>query len=223
MEIGGESVFVDAADCQIYEIQSGDSAYGLAAQFNVPAEAIIAVNRHTQESIQLLQPGDTLCIPKVIYGETLPPTPGPTPTPSPTGYPPGPTLLYPVNEAVIDPPEAGVTLQWVAVQDLREDEQYMVELADMNDLDALPYRGFTRDTAFKVPADWRPALFEPEPRRFRWRVSIVRVTGQRADGKPLYTYGGQSSEDAFFTWLSATPTPTATPTPPPTATPTAEE
>lgn len=219
LQVNEETAIADVTDCQMYALEPGDSVYGLAAKFNIPAEAIIAVNRLTDETIQYLQPGDTFCIPQVVFSDQLPPTPGPTLTPSLTPFPAGPELLYPVAEAVIDPPEEGVSLQWVAVKDLAPDEWYMVELTDMDVLDGLPYRDFTRDTSFTVPADWRPVVSGSEAHRLRWRVSIVKVTGQRSDGAFIYTFGGRSSEDAFFTWLGATPTPTPTPTPLPTATP----
>lgn len=212
LEIGGEKVVADVTDCEIVTIQEGDSTYGLSAQRGVPAEAIIAVNRLTEESIQLLHPGDTLCIPRVYPGENLPPTAGPLPTATSTAFPAGPTLLYPVNGAEIDPPDELLRLQWVAVKDLEDDEWYMIELTDLDQLDSLPLRAFTRDTSFKVPSHWRPDI--PETHEMRWRVSIVNVTGKRSDGGIIYEYGGRSSEDSLFFWLGAepTPTPTATPT-----------
>ncbi len=216
LQINEDNVIADVTDCQLYALESGDSVYGLAGKFNVPAEAIVAVNRMTDESIQFLQPGDVFCIPRIVYSDTLPPTPGPTPTMTPTGFPAGPTLLYPTNGTAVDPENPAVTLQWVAVKDLEPDEYYMVEILDTDVLDALPLRGFTRDNSFKIPGDWRLALFEPETHEFRWRVSIVKKTGERMDGGFIYTYGGRSSADAVFSWLSATPTPTPTMTPTPT-------
>lgn len=216
MDIKGEQVIADVTDCEIVTIAEGDSAYGLSAQKGVPAEAIIAVNRLTEETIQLLHPGDTLCIPRIIYGDALPPTAGPSPTITLTSFPRGPHLLYPVDEQEIENPDGLLTLQWVAVKDLDENEWYMVELLDMDVLDALPFRGFTRDTAFHVPSSWRPV--QPEPHQMRWKVSIVQVTGDRSDGEFIYRYGGRSSEEAFFIWLGAIPTPTPTPTPVPTET-----
>lgn len=210
IEINSETVIADVTDCEIYEIQPDDTVFGIAAAKDVPLEAIIAVNRQTMDSIQLVQPGDTLCIPEIKYGEALPPTPGPSPTPTPTSPPVGPHLLYPVDEAVIDPPDGIVTLQWTAVKDLAEDEWYMVELKNMDEVDAPFNRGFTRDTALQLPAAWRPTV--PESQLMRWRVSIVRVTGWRSDGYPIYTYGGEPSADAYFMWLGAIPTPTPTPT-----------
>jgi len=217
LEVKGETLVADTTDCEIVTIAEGDSAYGLSAEKRVPVEAIVAVNRLTEESIQLLHPGDTLCIPKIINGDTLPPTPGPAPTITATSYPSGPNLLYPTHDAILDPGDDLIALQWVAVKDLDENEWYMVELTDLDVLDAIPYRAFTRDNAFRLPSTWRPIV--PDLHQMRWRISIVQVTGQRDDGEFIYRYGGRSSEDAYFSWLGAVPTATPTATPLPTETP----
>lgn len=216
LDINEETVVADVTDCEIVVIEAGDSIYGLSARRNVPAEAIIAVNRLTEDTMQMLQPGDTLCVPRIIYGDTLPATPGPSPTATATSFPAGPSLLYPIMGTVIDELSDIIALQWTAVKDLAEDEWYMVELTDMDTLDAMPHRAFTRDNALRVPDSWRPIV--PEMHEMRWRVSIVKVTGEREDGGFIYTYGGRSSDDAFFTWLGAIPTATPTLTPTPTVT-----
>ena len=208
VEINGETVIADPTACEQYQIQEGDSVVGIASQYGVNFELLAQVNRLVDPS--LLRPGDTLCIPRISYGDTLPPTAGPSPTPTATAPPPGPHLLYPTDNSVIEPADGVITLQWAAVKDLAQPEWYMVELADLNEIGALPQRGFTRDTAFQVPGDWRPT--KPEVHNMRWRVSIVRVTGWRSDGLPIYTYGGESSQPAYFSWLGAPPTPTPVPT-----------
>ena len=201
LTINGEQVMADATNCEIITIQSGDSAYGLSAVKGVPLEAIIAVNRQTQESIQLLQPGDTLCIPRILYGDTIPPTAGPSPTPSLTPPPAGPALLDPPNGASFDATAEPIVLQWLAVKDLAADEWYMVELRDADDRDSLPHRGFTRDQSFRVPAEWRPAA--DGARRMEWRVSIVQVTGRRSDGGFIYAFRGTAGAASYFTWQGA--------------------
>lgn len=217
VEVNGETVVADPRGCNRYEVQSGDSMASIAAQFGIAFDLLILVNRITDATI--LQPGDTVCIPQISYGNTadIPPTPGPSPTPTATPPPAGPRLLYPIQETAVDPPDAVLTLQWVAVKELTETEWYMVELADIDLLESLPQRGFTRDTSFKVPPDWRPDVAENH--RLCWRVSIVNVTGMRSDGLPLYTFGGNMSESACFSWLGAPPTPTPTATPTATFTP----
>ena len=102
VEVGGETIVADPAGCIMYEIKGGDTFFGISARERVPLEALMAVNRLTEQSI--LQPGDSICIPEIIRGGVLPPTPGPSPTATATEPPPGPQLLYPIREANIDPP-----------------------------------------------------------------------------------------------------------------------
>ncbi|MFQ5398595.1 MAG: LysM peptidoglycan-binding domain-containing protein [Anaerolineae bacterium] len=218
VEINGETVVADPDGCDRYEIRGGDTLSAVASRYDLDQELFdlfLQVNRLSEQSI--LQPGDTVCIPTIVYGGTLLSTPGPTPTPSPTAPPPGPTLLYPIDGAAIEPPDGILRLQWVAVKDLAPEESYMVELRDLDEVNGLPHRGFTRDTSFAVPGSWRPTV--PQVHTLQWRVSIVVVTGQRADGQPIYRYGGESSEPSTFTWLGAVPTATPLPTATATATP----
>jgi hypothetical protein len=195
------------------QIQSGDSLFAVAARERVDLNALMLVNRLTDQSI--VQPGDAICIPTIVFGELLPATPGPSPTATATQAPEGPQLLYPPRQSAVEPADGVLVLQWAAVKDLAEQEWYMVEVTDLTDVDSHPLRGFTRQTSFRVPEGWRPDAAEVH--QFRWRVSIVQVTGQREDGGFIYTFGGRVSQDASFTWLGAvpTPTPTATPTPAP--------
>lgn len=216
VEIGGQTVIADPTDCEFYQIQEGDTLFGIASRSGVDLRAILAVNRLSDQVI--LQPGDVLCIPVIIRNGVLPPTPGPSATPTQTPPPPGPQLLYPIEDAVVEPPEGPLVLQWAAVKDLAPNEWYMVEVTDLTLLDSHPNRGFTRQTAFRVPTSWRPNV--EETHLFRWQISIVQVTGERADGSFIYTFGGATSQPDFFSWLGAvpTPTPTATYTPNPTPT-----
>jgi LysM repeat protein len=214
IDINGESVIADPTGCPRHQIQEGESMASIANLYGLNLDLLLRVNRMTMDIV--VQPGQTVCIPEIKVGVELPPTPGPSPTPAPTQFPAGPQLLYPVEGAAIAVPDGPVLLQWTAVKDLRDDEWYMVEVADLDVLDVPPHRGFTRDNAYHLPGDWRPDV--PETHTFQWRVSIAQVTGERTDGQPIYQYGGRFSQPATFIWLGAVPTatPTATPTPSPT-------
>ena len=201
LEINGEPVMADATNCEIITIQDGDSAYALSAIRGVPIEVIIAVNRQTMESIALLQPGDTLCIPRILYGDTIPPTAGPSPTPSLTPPPGGPALLYPADGTTFAADAGPIVVQWAAVKDLAEDEWYMVEVRDMDDRDSLPHRGFTRDQSLRLPDEWRPS--GTGQRHMQWQVSIVAVTGRRSDGGFIYTFRGTAGAPSTFLWEGA--------------------
>jgi LysM repeat protein len=214
IDINGESVIADPTGCPRHQIQEGESMASISNLYGLNLDLLLRVNRMTMDIV--VQPGQTVCIPEIKVGVELPPTPGPSPTPAPTQFPAGPQLLYPVEGAAIAVPDGPVLLQWTAVKDLRDDEWYMVEVADLDVLDVPPHRGFTRDNAYHLPGDWRPDV--PETHTFQWRVSIAQVTGERTDGQPIYQYGGRFSQPATFIWLGAVPTatPTATPTPSPT-------
>ncbi|MCB8945608.1 MAG: LysM peptidoglycan-binding domain-containing protein [Ardenticatenaceae bacterium] len=214
VDINGETVIADPEGCPRHQIQTGESMASIANQYGLNLDLLLRVNRLTTDVI--VQPGQTVCIPEIKVGVELPPTPGPSPTPAPTQFPAGPQLLYPIDGTMIADAEGTVLLQWTAVKDLQPDEQYMIEVDDLSVLDVPPHRGFTRDNAYHLPSSWRPAV--PETHTFQWRISIVQVTGERADGQPIYTYGGRFSQPATFTWLGTIPTatPTITPTPSPT-------
>ncbi len=206
VDINGEIVIADPTDCRRYEIQEGDALSVIAARENINMQLLLAVNRLTEQSI--VQPGDTICIPIVIHGDLLPPTPGPSPTPGPTEIPRGPRPLFPPSGSLVE--SGALTLQWVAIKDLEPDEWYMVTMTDVSEVGLHPQRGFTRQTSFQVPSTWRPPV--DAVRDMEWNVTIVRVTGQRADGSLIYTFGGRSGDTALLSWLGAVPTPTPTPT-----------
>ena len=218
LEVNGETVVLDPRNCEQVIVQEGDSLVGIAARYGLNFEWLVQLNRLTNP--ELLQPGDVVCIPAVYYGNEgiLPPTPGPSPTPTATSLPSGPRLLSPADGATFADPTILPLLQWVVVKDLAEDELYMVEMVDEAAVGAPAYRGFTPDTVFELPVEWRPTVAEERP--FRWRVAIVQVTGYRSDGVPIYTQGGRYSQFYTFNWLGVVPTATPVPTQTPTSTPT---
>ena len=211
VELDGQMLLADPTDCQRYEIQENDSIVSIGARFNVDYRMILAVNR--LDSNSFIRPGQTLCIPAVAFfdGE-LPPTPGPTPTPLPTLPPAGAQLMFPPNDASFAANDA-ILLQWAAVQDLGAAEWYLVELVDLDDFAAYPQRAYTRDNSFRVPLTWRSTV--PEPHRYQWRVTIIRVVGERQDGEFIRTFEGLPSAPRVFSWTGgpapATPTPTTAP------------
>ncbi|MEM7330488.1 MAG: LysM peptidoglycan-binding domain-containing protein [Chloroflexota bacterium] len=216
LEVNGATVVLDPRGCEQIEVQSGDSLVGIASRYGINFDWLAQVNRINNP--ELLQPGDVVCIPEVLYDAdgVIPPTPGPSPTPTATSLPPGPQLLFPANSASFTG-EVPPALQWLAVQNLNEDEQYMVEVRNESSVEGIILRAFTKNTGFQLPANWRPT--EESAFEFSWRVAIVTVTNYRSDGLPIYTVGGQFSNSSTFTWQGAVPT--STPIPTNTAVPTA--
>lgn len=201
VDINGQPVLADPTDCLMHSVAEGDSLFSIALRYDVNFNAILQVNRLDERVI--LQPGDAICIPRLVYDETdfaatldtAPPRWQPT-----VG---GPHLLYPPPGASFPATTNGILLQWVAEHDLAADEQYMVEVTDVSAVTSRPRRAFIRQTSFIVPADW--ATTPDVPHTFRWRVALVRITGARPDGVLTYAYGGPASESTFNWGGAATP------------------
>jgi LysM repeat protein len=147
VEIGGQVIVADPTDCVPYEIKSGDTLLGVASRNRVDYRALLAANRLTEQSI--LQPGDEICIPKIIRGGVLPPTPGPSPTATSSPPPAGPHLLLPLPDSEFSSEDDIIVLQWVTVKDLAEDEWYMIEVTDLSEVDAYPKKGICQTDNFQ--------------------------------------------------------------------------
>lgn len=199
--INDQQVLADPTNCTLHTVAEGDSLFGIALKYGLSIDVILQVNRLTDHT--LLQPGDTVCIPKLVYDEAAfvglvsdnrprwSPTPG------------GPRLLYPPPGVRLTDAGQGILLQWLAERNLAADEQYMLEVTDTSAPEGRPHRIFTRQTAYLIPPDWGPPANEGQP-VYRWRVSVVRVTSERPDGVFNYAYAGPSSQ-AQFVWLNVTP------------------
>jgi LysM repeat protein len=190
-------LIIDPSVCPpFYQIQEGDSLFGLASANDIPLNALLEMNYLTIDSI--VQPGLPICIPQISESAIFLPTPGPSPTPAPTQPPTGPEPLYPpdgLSHAAADT----VFLQWLSVKQLGENERYMVEVIDQTDVDVHPKRLFTQSAGVPLPADWAPASGE---HRYVWRVSLVEISGRRDNGGFVYSIVGAESVPKTFTWGS---------------------
>ena len=97
IQFGDETIVVEPNCPPFYEIQEGDSLSALAARNGLPVDAVLQMNFLNEESI--VRPGDQICVPRLVEGLILIPTPGPSPTPAPTFTPAGPRPLFPQDGA----------------------------------------------------------------------------------------------------------------------------
>lgn len=196
----------DATDvsCEKYDyiVKANDTLFGIAANFNVSAEAIKSYNGLPSDTVY---EGLPLIIPLC---ERLP-TAGPTPTPTnPPPYP-GPNLLLPADGAVFTTANDSVTLQWASVGTLLQNEAFAVTVEDITEGKGRKLTEYVTDTKFIVPSSFRPV--DSMPHALKWFVITVRQVGSSADGKPIYEPAGAASASRTFIWWStgaaATPTP----------------
>lgn len=193
--INGREVLADPTGCELHEVSEGDSLFGLAFIYDVPYEAILDVNRLTERS--LLNPGDPICIPQLVYDEVLADLLTGELAVDDAIEEPSIRLFAPQQDARV--PGASIWLQWLSAETLASDMLYMIEVTQLDAVGLPPLRYFTRSTAWQLDsADFPPTS---QDRTIRWRVQPVRATGFRDDGSPTYSFAAPPVE-ATFRWQS---------------------
>lgn len=176
----------------MYNVRSGDTISGLATRYKSQVDWILKANN--------LQPGDTLHIGQALLIPLVAEMPTPTPTAVVTPLPATPTeipslgtplLLAPADGAIITGEES-VLLSWTSVGVLASDEWYVVTLKSP-EKDAAVATWWTRNTSWRLPADYRPT--GSAGLDYTWRVQ-VRSDAKEKAGVPL----SPVSEARRFTW-----------------------
>ncbi len=192
---------IAACEKVTYTVQRNDTLSSIAANYNVPMDAIKTYNGLTTDNVYL---GQALIIPLCERYAT----PGPSPTATlPPPYP-APNLLLPVDGQPFTLANDTVTLQWASVGTLRDNEGYQVTIEDVTDGTGRELVAYVTDTKYIVPVSFRPQ--DNLPHVMRWSVVVVRRTGTDDRGNPIWTPAGAVSEPRDFTWsgagAAATPT-----------------
>ncbi len=187
-----------------YTVQENDSLSSIAANYNVPQDAIKFYNGLSGDNVFI---GTTIVIPLCERYAT----PGPTPTatlPPPYQAPP---LLLPADGASFTLANDVVTLQWSSIGTLRENEAYEVTVVDVTSGQGRRIIEHVTDTKFIVPTSFRPD--DNLAHVIRWWVTTVRQNGVDEQGQPIYDSAGAVSEKRVFTWVGVTVEGKSTPTP----------
>lgn len=193
-----EPAAATAAACErvFYTVQEGDTLSRIAANYNVPADAIKSYNGLATDNVFL---GIQLVIPLCERAAT----PGPTPTPTiPPPYQ-APNLLLPADGASFTLANDTVTLQWSSIGTLRTGESYQVTVEDVTDGQGRRIVAYVTDTKYIVPATFRPS--DSRPHIYRWVVTTVRTTGTDSNGQPIYASAGSVSTPRVFSWQGVAP------------------
>jgi LysM repeat protein len=187
---------------QTYEVQTGDTLYGIAAKFKTTVAAIKQLNGLKSDS---LKAGQKLKIPagavSLAPTATATPTPEPTQTltPVPTPPRPAPALLGPVDGTAFVGAEPVPLLNWASVGILGEDEWYVLRVRRTGPLTQQLPAVWTQSTSWRLPPELYIAGLA-EPQRFHWAVSVMRKAGEAADGTWQGTEESPRSETRTFTW-----------------------
>ncbi|MCC6300410.1 MAG: LysM peptidoglycan-binding domain-containing protein [Anaerolineales bacterium] len=174
-----------------YTVQANDTLSSIAANYNIPQDAIKFYNGLASDNVLL---GTTLVIPLCERFAT----PGPTPTPTlPPPYP-VPNLLLPADGAAFTLANDVVTLQWASVGTLRDNERYQIIIEDVT-TGELRITDYVTDTKYIVPTSFRPN--DNLAHLIRWWVTTVRQNGVDEQGQPIWVSAGAVSEKRAFTWV----------------------
>jgi len=175
-----------------YTVQANDTLSIIAANYNVPQDAIKFYNGLASDTVFI---GTTIIIPLCERFAT----PGPTPTATlPPPYP-APNLLLPADGAAFTLANDVVTLQWASIGTLRENERYQVTIVDVTSGQGLRLTEYVTDTKFIVPTNFRPN--DNLAHVIRWWVTTVRQNGVDDQGQPIYESAGAISEERVFSWV----------------------
>lgn len=175
-----------------YTVQANDTLSSIAANYNVPQEAIKFYNGLPSDNVFV---GVPIIIPLCERFAT----PGPTPTPTlPPPYP-APNLLLPADGAAFTLANDVVTLQWASIGTLRENEAYQITIEDVTAGQGVRLTNYVTDTKYIVPTSLRPS--DNLAHVFRWWVTTVRQNGVDTQGQPIWVSAGAISEKRVFSWV----------------------
>jgi LysM repeat protein len=177
-----------AGAANTYRVKSGDTLSGIAQQFGVSLDALLAANRITAAAT--LRIGQELIIP----GTGAPPPPTATPRPqatatpttlpvTPTPYLPVPALSSPGDQARYSGDKEQIFLAWDAISGMTADDKYQVilrwteqgGLQEKSDL-------FTTATSIQVPT-WLWGRADQPVRKYQWFIRAVRLTTDGQGGE----------------------------------------
>jgi LysM repeat protein len=192
------------AACQKVEltVQENDTLSSIAANYAVSMQAIKDFNGLATDNVFL---GQQLMVPLCARAAT----PGPTPTATiPPPYPAA-NLLLPADGAAFTLADDVVSLQWASIGALRGNEAYQVIIEDVTAGQARRIVDYVTDTKYIVPTSFRPK--DSLAHVMRWWISPMRQSGSDAQGEPVWSSAGATSDKRDFTWVGAaietTPTP----------------
>jgi LysM repeat protein len=190
------------AACEIveYKVKENDTLGGIAANYQVPKEAISEWNGLVNDFVRF---DEVLKIPICKRLGTPEPTATATPPPPYTA----PELLLPADGAVFTSADDTIPLQWTLVGTLRDNEAYAVVIENLTEGKGEKEISYVTDTKYLVPTSFKPTSLAQV---FRWWVIPVRQIGTNKEGEPVWESAGATSVQRVFVWIGSGSTPATT-------------
>lgn len=190
----------------VYVVKGGDTCSEIAQKFNVTVELLMQQNN--LDTNCLIRMNQVLTITFATPTPTLVPTPFVLQTPTPRAGYSAPIIMLPANGAQISGTQEIVTLQWLTVGLLRENEWYVVQVQPSGAITVPIFE--TKATSLKLTQD---ILGDWEEREIAWWVQVKRFVGvEPGTGQRMYVEVSPPSAARTFVWRRR-PASTATPSP----------
>lgn len=195
----GISIFPVNQEFGCHTVEEGDSIIGIADRYNTTLEILSPLNPSLNwGGCDFTNPsGGPNCNPGINPGLCVQ-VPFPTSTPVPTTTPSGRETATPTptQEAaiIISPPEGSIvnqriTLEWVSVGILRENETYLIDVEDRTSGTVTAYQ--TRNTRYILPDSLIPS--DGQTHTMAWRVRVA----VRNDDNTYTPVGGTGAWNTF--------------------------
>jgi LysM repeat protein len=189
----------------IIQVKSGDTCSEIADQYRITVDTLVQQNG--LDANCGLQIGQVLTLTFATAAPSISPTPIIAQTPTPrVGYD-APVVTSPQEGAAISETEDVVTLQWLSVGVLKDDEWYVVQVQPTGAITVPVFE--VKATSIKLTR----SIFDGQTERsFAWWVQVKQLVNVDAQtGERIYNVMSQPSEVRHFTWRQPflTPTPTA--------------
>ncbi|GIV84120.1 MAG: hypothetical protein KatS3mg052_1127 [Candidatus Roseilinea sp.] len=190
----------------VYVVKGGDTCSEIAQKFKVTVELLIQQNN--LDANCLIRMNQVLTITFATPTPLVTSTPIVLQTPTPRAGYSAPIVMLPPHGAQISSTQDIVTLQWLTVGLLREDEWYVVQVQPSGALTVPIFE--TKATSLKLTQD---ILGDQEEREIAWWVQVKRLLSvEPTTGQRIYAEISPPSAARTFVWRKR---PVGTPTPGP--------
>jgi LysM repeat protein len=190
----------------VYVVKGGDTCSEIAQKFNVTVELLMQQNN--LDANCLIRMNQVLTITFATPTPTVIPTPFVLQTPTPRAGYSAPIVMLPPDGAQISGTQEIVTLQWLTVGLLQENEWYVVQVQPSGAITVPIFE--TKATSLKLTQD---ILGDQEEREIVWWVQVKRFMGvEPGTGQRMYAEISPPSAARAFVWRKR---PAGTPTPSP--------
>jgi LysM repeat protein len=189
----------------IVQVMSGDTCSEIAEKYRITVDTLVQQNGLDADCN--LQIGQVLTLTFATAAPAISPTPIIAQTPTPrVGYD-APVLISPQDGDVISETEEVVTLQWLSVGVLQDDQWYVVQVQPSGAITVPVFE--VKATSLKLTR----SIFDGQTERsFAWWVQVKQLVNVNTQtGERVYNVLSDPSEVRRFTWRRPIQTPTPTP------------